>query len=511
MKQILTYIFIGIWSIFIFTSCNLDTDPTTSVNAGIVFNRAEDAEKILIGSWNYLMETFSTYANPGYGAILRANDAMSSDVVLNTKYGFSTHYAFTALYGKERTNTHSWSLAYGVINNVNGVIKYIDEASGTDEEKGRIKGQAYALRGFMYLHLASSYSFAINKDPNAVCAPIYTEPSNDQTEGKPAASVSEVYAQSISDLEEALLLIPDNYTRSSKYKIDKHVVLGLLSRAALYSRDWEKAKTYSDQLLLENNYLMGEAEYKTGFNSVENKEWIWGHPQTPDQTNASYQFYFLDVTTKGSYYYSFNADPYFRDFFDDGDYRKSMIYWATDPGKDPSKEAFVWMRYAKFKFREDFTADIVLMRTSEIYLINAEAKAYLEDADAVGQLHKLQTARGAIKASPASQQELLDAIWLERRKELFGEGFGLIDIIRNQQRVQRKAYPQSPQVEYTYKDDSGVEHTVAVTPQGHRVLNFPDKSEFTINSKYYLYRIPDSEESENQNLYNLYPKLSVYN
>lgn len=33
------------------------------------------------------METFNSYANPGYGAMLRANDAMGSDVVLNTKYG----------------------------------------------------------------------------------------------------------------------------------------------------------------------------------------------------------------------------------------------------------------------------------------------------------------------------------------------------------------------------------------------------------------------------------------
>lgn len=46
------------------------------------------------------METFNSYANPGYGAMLRANDAMGSDVVLNTKYGFRAHNEFTAIYGK---------------------------------------------------------------------------------------------------------------------------------------------------------------------------------------------------------------------------------------------------------------------------------------------------------------------------------------------------------------------------------------------------------------------------
>ena len=74
------------------------------------------------------------------------------------------------------------------------------------------------------MHLASTYSFSIDKDPNAVCVPIYTEPSDEKTEGKPASTVAEVYAQAISDLENALNLIPENYSRSSKYKIDRILI-----------------------------------------------------------------------------------------------------------------------------------------------------------------------------------------------------------------------------------------------------------------------------------------------
>lgn len=508
MKHIIKFITIGLLSASLL-ACDLQTNPTDSISADAVFDTAADAEKVLIGAWAYLMETFNTYANPGYGAMLRANDAMSSDVVLNTRYGFSSHYSFTAIYNKGGTNTLSWLLAYRIINNVNGVIKYIDDSYGDQQEKNRIKGQAYALRGFMYLHLASLYSFAIDKDPNAVCAPIYTEPSDSSTEGQPAASVSEVYAQSIKDLEEALKLIPENYNRPSKYKINTQVVLGLLSRASLYSRDWEQAKTYSDRLLGMSDYLMNESEYKSGFNSVTNNEWIWGHPQTADQSNASYQFHFLDVTSTSSYYFSFNADPYFRDLFDDGDYRKSMIYWAPDAGRNPETEAFVWMRYEKFKFRQNNLADIVLMRNAEIYLINAEAKARLNDADAIEKLNAVKRARNAQTVTGLTGQELLDAIWLERRKELFGEGFALVDIIRNQQTVVRKEYPNTP-VSYTYTDDNGVEKTVEIAPRGHRIFNFPDKSEFKANSRYYLYRIPDSEEEANENIYSKYPKLSIY-
>ena len=94
---------------------------------------------------------------------------------------------------------------------------------------------------------------------------------------------------------------------------------------------------------------MTESEYKAGFNSVDNKEWIWGHAQTNDQSNASYQFHYLETTTKGSYYCSFNVDPYFGAVFEDGDYPQEMLFWATDPGADVASAAYVWMRNSKFR------------------------------------------------------------------------------------------------------------------------------------------------------------------
>jgi hypothetical protein len=152
MKTILKYIFSFALGSTMLTSCDLDTIPTTYVDAGSVFGKTGDAEKVLNGGWNYLMETFNSYANPGYGAMLRANDAMGSDVVLNSKYGFRTHNEFSAIYGKGGTNTLSWLLAYRVINDCNGVLDNIDAAEGTQADRNRIKGQALALRGFLYLH-----------------------------------------------------------------------------------------------------------------------------------------------------------------------------------------------------------------------------------------------------------------------------------------------------------------------------------------------------------------------
>ena len=85
MKQLYKYFLVLILSSSLFISCDLNTTPTTSLDAGIVFNRTDDAEKILIGSWAYLMETFNTYRNPGYASFLQTSDVMGSDVTANGK------------------------------------------------------------------------------------------------------------------------------------------------------------------------------------------------------------------------------------------------------------------------------------------------------------------------------------------------------------------------------------------------------------------------------------------
>lgn len=509
-RYIYTLILTLVFSSSLLMSCDLNTASTVAIDESEATRTIDNNEKIINGTMRTLMESFYSYANPGYGAFLRTGDAMGSDVALNRSYGFSNQYSFKTLYSDVSTNIFSWSLTYEVINNMNRILESIDTAQGNDEKKRmQVKAQALGMRAFMYLHLASNYAFAIDYNPDAVCAPIYTE-NNFRYGNQPAGSVSEVYKQALEDAELGLTILPKEYNRSVKWQIDRSVLLGLASRIALYSRQWEKAANYSDELLKLNSYLMNEVEYKSGFNDIANKEWIWGHVQTSTQDDASYQFNFLDVTSSTSYYYSFNADPYFKELFDDTDYRKDMIYWATDPGKDPSSENFLWMRYAKFKFKENNTADIVLMRTSEIYLINAEAKARLNHPDALKVLNTLKEAR---KAQPVSLsgQDLIDAIWVERRKELFGEGFSMVDIIRNQQSVERKEYPQTP-IEYKYIGEDGKEYTKMYIPQGHRILTFPDKnsSKFTKNSPFYLYRITQKEIINNERLYEKYPRPDFY-
>ena len=70
------------------------------------------------------------------------------------------------------------------------------------------------------------------------------------------------------------------------------------------------------------------AEYE-GFNNISNKEWIWGFPQIPSQSDASYNFYYLDATYVGAYS-SFMADPHLKDTFIEGDIRLPLFQWMRE-------------------------------------------------------------------------------------------------------------------------------------------------------------------------------------
>lgn len=498
-------IFTAVLTVLTVASCDLETVPTTSLDSQNVYKDTENADRILKGVWNHIFNDGWTYASIGIGSIMLNDDFAGSDVVRTRSYGFSSSYNLTNGYSRGEYNTVLWNLLYKPINNCNGILKNIDNVSGSQKDKNRIKGQTYATRGFAYMTLASHYSFAINKDPNAVCVPIYTEPTSDKVAmtGNAASSVSEVYEQALSDIKNAIDLIPEDYShgnvKEAQYQIDYTVVLGLMARTSLYARKWQDAYDYASKALARNSYLMTEEEYKSGFNNYSNKEWMWSLSCTVDDNMPCYLFYFKDCLTSDGYT-SVNADPNFVATFADKDYRKDLFQWGKTAYGDLA------MLNGKFLFSdvENMLADLVMMRTSEMYLIKAEAAAHInKESEAQQILQNLRNARmkAGYTAAVVNQtgNALLKEIWMERRKELWGEGFSLTDIIRNQQSVERKEYEGKAQVD-------GKE----VTVKGHTILSLPDNSEFVPNSVYYLFRIPESEELQNSNLYSKYPRLSLY-
>lgn len=481
------------------TGCSknfLDRQPTDAIPEQDIYKDVAGVQTVLNGTWSYMMDTYYTYANPGFAAIFRSSDAMGDDVaVLTSKYGYAASYQFADMSDQTiKRPEYFWTILYKVINNCNNIITKVDGVAGDATDKKYLKGQALALRAYCYLTMANFYQFSYQKDPNAKVVPIYTEPA---TAGKAKGTETELYTLITSDLEAAdTLLIGFGRDAASRFVINTDVVNGLLARAYLNMGNWQAAAAKAKAA--EPNYtLMSADDYTKGFNDVQNSEWIWGHPQRPDQRTASDNFHFLDVSSPTSYYYSFMADPYFKELFDANDIRNRLFEWDTLPGREGL------LRYKKFVFRADLTGDIVMMRASEMYLIEAEALAQQGLlTDAAARLNVLLNARNAnpLVITTQTKDQVIQKIWIERRKELWGEGFSLSDIIRTQQPVVRKAYVDGNGNPVQISVPRGDGTFKVVTAKGHTILKFPDGSPFVANSHYYLFAVPQAEINNNPNI-----------
>jgi hypothetical protein len=500
MKAYQSYLFIVLLAAAL-PACNkqLDTSPSNAVPEDIVLKSVANLTALSEGTWAAMMDDFygGTFGNPGYKTISLVSDVMGNDVALiTTKYSFAPVYRFTQMNDKTQSRLSAiWNQLYKIINNNNIIIANVDKVTGDATAKKVLKGQALALRANTYLTIASFYQFSYLKDSLTKTAPIYTKPTADTTRGNPKATLKEIYTLIISDLLEAKGLL-DGYQRTAKYKINADVVNGLLARAYLNTGKWIPAAEAANAAL-KNYPLMPPADYSKGFNDVNNSEWIWGHPEIPSQSDGSYSLHFLDVSSASSYYYSFMADPFFGELFENGDIRKTLFSWDNNPGREGN------LQYKKFKFRSDQTGDLVLMRSAEAHLIKAEGYARENNiTEGAAALNALRSSRGAATFDPAgaTKEQLIEAILIERRKELWGEGFALADIIRNQLPVVRKAYV----------DGTGKDRLVTITtPDGvtkqvparyHTALKFADATPFVANSPYYIFVIPQAEEQNNPNL-----------
>ena len=115
-----------------------------------------------------------------------------------------------------------------------------------------------------------------------------------------------------------------------------------------------------------------------------------------------------------SYTHLFMADPHLKDTFVEGDIRLPLFQWMREG----------YLGYKKFHMRADDTADLVLMRAAEMYLIEAEANVRdgMELSQAVIPLNTLRNARGVVDYDVAgkSREDVINEILLERRRELWG-------------------------------------------------------------------------------------------
>ncbi len=457
----------------LFSSCEkqFEVQDTSSLTGSTAAAMVEQDPSFLSsyvnGFYAYLVEYGGNHDYFGHAGVGYNLDMMGLDIAINgtLNWGrYDINHDFGAY--NYRRPSMMWTIYFTLIKKCNEVIDFFGEEDPTNPILKGYLGQAYALRAMSYTYLIQVFqdivsgttpSATLRADAPAVPI-IYAVRDGKSTDEADAVSGRNTIAVVMEEIERNLALafpLLEGYDRAGdKNMVNYEVAQGFAARYYLTTQQWDKAITAAKAA--QNGFgLMTEAGLHTGFAEIEESEVMWGFKHNTE-TQTSYASFHSHLSNENQGYggigqsvHCIDASLYAQ--IPDTDYRKGLFNSADGDPKAPALGGT--LPYASRKFGNatinDWTLDYLYMRRAEMILIEAEAHARLNDGQAASTLATLMAARDPFWSD---SDVTVDDVLLQRRIELWGEGFEYFDLRRNGLGVNRKYdgsnHPASAQYEF---------------------------------------------------------------
>ena len=488
MKKII-YSTLAILATVVIPSCkSLDVPPPNNLTdeqiQEILKGTDESAKDIIIsgmglnlqnnfnmvgGTWTgYSSYSLNSQVDQDFLMSMRGNDAIPGTIE-TANSGHETAYQLVTTYKLDNNTFPYYALCATMVANANKVIYYMTpEGADLGGKVAKFRGQALTLRAYGYLQLMERFRPAEGKEGKGM--PLYKE----YKVNPPAkiSSAAETYDMIIEDLKEAVVRLQEYGYTTDPFDIDLGVAQFLLARAALWAKDYDtcieagKALTskYKEFIKEEfyggkdadlDNYVNGSKDIKaenSAFLSVKpavNPEVILGFPDTNGSNTYFYSFFnvFGGPSLAGNYQEAPRIDDRLFDKMDEKDFRKAIftskrVSYTYIIDNQNTKEVREIPPYATLKWAATIckdsnkrdhkeNCDNVIFRTSEAYLMLAEAYAMKNDAaNAKKTLDVLLTARTKKGETPLTcdsyngmgGMSAIQMVQLQTRIEMWMEG-----------------------------------------------------------------------------------------
>jgi len=413
------------------SSCkkHLDLLDPQGLEPGTALSGDVNIKKVLQGGYD-AMSVGNLYG----GNIQLLSDLLASDGEVNWVGTFNT---YREVWGKNIITTNGlvtgmWTGAYNVINVANSVIDSVGGVVAAD--RNRVEGEALFLRALMHFELvrffARDYSVNAGGNPGVPILKIPTYALPEVT--KPARNtVAEVYASVIEDLVKAEGLLP----ASNGVFATKAAAAAILSRVYLQKRDYASARDAANRGIISatgaGKGLL--SSFMANFNQAANTNEDILAMQVSDQdgTNGLQTFYSVDIF--GGRDGDIEVNTKHLNLYETGDLRKS----STNNPSAANQFAFNTAFYVKYsaarttKWR-DLYKNVKVIRLAELYLTRAEANYRLGTSTGDSPLNDINKIHSTSRTGllPYATITSVNQIYLERRRELAFEGFGIHDARR---------------------------------------------------------------------------------
>lgn len=320
---------------------------------------------------------------------------------------------------------------YGNILAANTCLESVDGAEGTEEEKNILYGQSSFMRAYGYFLLANLYAQAYNEsDESDLCVPLFLE-AKPSLEKFKRNTIKKVWDQIKLDADNAVKSLEKVNRVISVYEVNYSTALLFAARVALFMEEYDNVIKYGEEFLKINPALYdisdGLVDEKTGFLDVVT------NPEVVFNFGTDYEYRFIYETTGLCQFtfrvYNTNEQSLMTHYSSD-DQRKYAFFEQPEISlwlPYFNKETWLPKKYDKY----DKTGLRQTFRSAEVYLMMAEANARKVEPNndkAISYLNTLRTNRienyVALNGSDFStQEELVEFIWDERRRELCFEEF----------------------------------------------------------------------------------------
>jgi hypothetical protein len=453
----------------------LEVDPAGKLSSEVFPQTDEEIYSAIIGGyakmqWNYGRDWQSAFV----AKVLAGDDANAA----GGGSGDQTPYQNIDDFVNESDNPVTsaiWEGFYHTVNHSNTIIERVEPSNALRE---RVIAEAKAMRAWSYLELVSLYGDV----------PFYTvNPTNAADYHKPRTPKADIYAQIETDLKDAMAVLPlkSELEENELFRISKGAAQAMLGKAYLYQEKWGLAHVEFQKLIDSPDYELEEnfsdvwkrvAEYgdesvfEIAYTSHDGYNWGdfgWGGAA---ESNIHVQLmgprapFFSNLDVLGiipGWGFNLPTAKIGNAFADAGDngprYQASLMSEAEfiaaggsivadtdDEGNQIPAwdyEKYLRLKYATYASQTNTGDGVVaelnystnwrLIRFADVLLMAAEA--YNEDGapgTAIGYVNEVRERAELPLLSGLGQDDLREAIKLERQLELAFEGARYTDLVR---------------------------------------------------------------------------------
>ena len=234
MKRYIYTLFIGLGVLFTGTSCDDEflnkTDPTVLVSDNFYRTETQLIQAVNgvygqlrpwhLNQWQYtefISDNTTLHFNPG-----NRGNGPSLEALEFWQYNPATSNI-----------TNLYNSTYAIMVNVNTSLSKLPESNASEAIKNRSEGELKMIRAYLYFHLVQHFGDVI----------VITEPVSSPAEAFEynRSPVETVYQQILSDLNDAVGLLPSSYGADDIGRVTKGAAMSLLGKVHLTRKNYAEA------------------------------------------------------------------------------------------------------------------------------------------------------------------------------------------------------------------------------------------------------------------------------